>query len=47
MSESIMIGLKIMGFGMAGIFVAAIIIMIFVYILQALDKVGSKKEKEQ
>lgn len=34
MSENILIALKITGYGMAGIFAAILIIMLFVWILQ-------------
>lgn len=44
MSENILRALEIMGFGMAGIFAAIIIIMFFVWILQKLDGIGKKKE---
>lgn len=44
MNENIIKALEIMGYGMAGIFAAIIIIMFFVWILQKLDKVGKKKE---
>lgn len=45
MSENIMRALEIMGYGMAGIFAAIIVIIVFVWILQKLDGVG-KKDKE-
>lgn len=41
MSETVMQALEIMGKGMLGIFVALIIIMIFVWIMV---KIGSKKQ---
>ena len=46
MNEAIMKGLEIMGYGMAGIFVAVGIIMVFVWGLGLLDKVSKKEEKE-
>lgn len=46
MDANIMAALKIMGYGMAGIFAAIIIIIFFVWILQKLDGNG-KKEKKQ
>ncbi len=46
MNETIMTGLEIMGYGMAGIFVAVGIIMIFVWGLQWIDKAGKKEETE-
>ncbi len=46
MNEDVINALKIMGFGMAGIFAAIIIIMICVWILQKLDNVGKKKKTE-
>ena len=46
MSENIMRALQIMGFGMAGIFAAIIVIMVFVWVLQKVDKIG-KKDKTQ
>ena len=42
MSTTVMQALEIMGKGMLGIFVAIIIIMVFVMIMA---KIGSKKEK--
>ena len=42
--ENALIGLEIMGLGMAGIFAALIIIALFVYGLQKLDSISSKKE---
>lgn len=41
MNETVMQALEIMGKGMLGIFVALIIIMIFVWIMA---KIGSKKQ---
>ncbi|HKM35995.1 MAG TPA: OadG-related small transporter subunit [Lachnospiraceae bacterium] len=46
MKENILNALEIMGFGMAGIFAAIIIIMILVWILQKMDNVGKKKENQ-
>lgn len=46
MSENIIKALEIMGYGMAGIFAAIIIIMFFVWLLQKMDGIGKKKEKE-
>lgn len=40
--ENIIVGLEIMGLGMGGIFIALLIIMLAVYILQKLDNVGKK-----
>ena len=34
MKETVMLGLKIMGYGMAGIFVAAVVIIACVWLLQ-------------
>lgn len=45
MSTDVLIALKIMGYGMAGIFVAIIVIMLCVWILQKLDSVGKKKKE--
>ncbi len=39
-----LVGLEIMGLGMAGIFAALIIIALFVYGLQKLDSIKAKKE---
>ena len=44
MKETVMLGLKIMGYGMAGIFVAAVVIIACVWLLQVSDKLGAKKE---
>lgn len=44
MSENIMSALEIMGFGMAGIFAAIVVIIFFVWILQKVDGIGKKKE---
>ena len=33
MNETVMMGLKIMGYGMMGIFVAAVVIIVFIYLL--------------
>ena len=46
MKESVMLGLKIMGYGMLGIFVAAVVIIAFISLLQAFDKMGSRKKEE-
>lgn len=46
MNENIMKALETMGYGMAGIFAAIIIIMTFVWILQKCDKIGKKKDTE-
>ena len=43
MSETVMQALDIMWKGMLGIFVALIVIMVFVWIMA---KIGSKKDKE-
>ncbi len=43
--ENIIIGLEIMGLGMGGIFVALLIIMLAVFILQKTDNMGKNKEK--
>ncbi len=40
--ENIIVGLEIMGLGMGGIFIALLIIMLAVYILQKLDNAGKK-----
>ena len=40
--ENIIVGLEIMGLGMGGIFIALLIIMLAVYILQKLDNAGTK-----
>lgn len=45
MNETVMMGLKIMGYGMMGIFVAAVVIIVFIYLLQAFDKMGNKKKE--
>lgn len=42
MNANILAALKIMGYGMAGIFAAIIIIIFFVWILQKLDSKGKK-----
>ena len=42
--ENALVGLEIMGLGMAGIFAALIIIALCVYGLQKLDSITSKKE---
>lgn len=44
MNVNILKALEIMGFGMAGIFAAIIIIMVLVWILQKMDSIGKKKE---
>ena len=44
MKENIIHALEIMGFGMFGIFAAIIVILIFVWILQKMDNIGSNKE---
>ena len=47
MSENIIRALEIMGFGMAGIFAAIIVIIFFVWILQKVDSIGKKKENAE
>lgn len=47
MSENIMRALEIMGYGMAGIFAAIIIIIFFVWILQKMDGIGKKNASEE
>ncbi|MED9904936.1 MAG: hypothetical protein UFG06_12235 [Lachnospiraceae bacterium] len=47
MNENIMRALEIMGYGMAGIFAAIIIIIFFVWILQKMDSIGNKKESKE
>lgn len=47
MNENMIKALEIMGYGMAGIFAAIILIMTFVWILQKCDKIGKKKETEK
>ncbi len=42
MNANILAALKIMGYGMAGIFAAIIVIIFFVWILQKLDSKGKK-----
>ncbi len=42
MNANILAALKIMGYGMAGIFAAIIVIIFFVWILQKLDNKGKK-----
>ena len=42
MHANILAALKIMGYGMAGIFAAIIVIIFFVWILQKLDNKGKK-----
>lgn len=44
--ENVLIGLKIMGLGMAGIFTALTIILLAVYGLQKLDVITSKKKNK-
>lgn len=44
MNENLIKALEIMGYGMAGIFAAIIVIVFFVWILQKFDSVGKKKE---
>lgn len=44
MSENIIIALKIMGYGMAGIFAAIIVIIAFVWLLQKIDGSGKKSQ---
>ncbi len=46
MSENVMKALEIMGMGMAGIFTAIVVIVVFVWILQKMDSIGSKKSNE-
>ncbi len=43
MNETVMQALEIMGKGMLGIFVALVVIMIFVWIMA---KIGSKKDEK-
>ncbi len=43
MNETVMQALEIMGKGMLGIFVALVVIMIFVWIMA---KIGNKKEEK-
>lgn len=45
MSENIMVALEIMGYGMAGIFAAIIVIIAFVWLLQKADTLGKGKDK--
>lgn len=45
--ENALVGLEIMGLGMGGIFAALIIIALFVYGLQKLDSISSKKKDEK
>lgn len=47
MKETVMLGLKIMGYGMAGIFVAAVVIIACVWLLQVSDRLGAKKETKE
>lgn len=47
MKETVMLGLKIMGYGMGGIFVAAAVIIVCVWLLQASDRIGTKKESKE
>lgn len=47
MKETVMLGLKIMGYGMAGIFVAAVVIIACVWLLQVSDKLGAKRETKE
>lgn len=47
MSENIMRALEIMGYGMAGIFAAIIVIIFFVWILQKMDGIGKKNESKE
>lgn len=47
MSENVMKALEIMGSGMVGIFVAIIVIIALVWVLQKLDSVGSKKDSKE
>ena len=42
MNANILAALKIMGYGMAGIFAAIIVIIFFVWILQKLDNKGKE-----
>ena len=46
MKETVMLGLKIMSYGMAGI-VAAVVIIACVWLLQVSDKLGAKKETKE
>ena len=42
MKETVMLGLKIMGYGMAGIFVAEVVIIVCVWLLQVSYILGNK-----
>ena len=44
MSENLVQAFSIMGVGMAGIFVATAVIIVFVWGLQKMDSIGKKKE---
>lgn len=44
MSENMIRALEIMGYGMAGIFAAIVVIITFVWILQKMDSIGKKKD---
>ena len=46
MSELLVQAFSIMGVGMAGIFVATAVIIVFVWALQKMDSMGQKKDKE-
>ena len=47
MKETVMLGLKRMGYGRAGSFVAAVGIIACVWLLQVSDKLGAKKETKE
>ncbi len=47
MSENVMKALGIMGSGMLGIFVAIVVIIVLVWVLQKLDGIGSGKESKE
>ena len=47
MNENIMNALLIMGYGMLGIFVAIIIIICCVWVLQQMDVIGKKRAEKK
>lgn len=47
MNENIMNALLIMGYGMLGIFVAIIIIIFCVWVLQQMDVIGKKRAEKK
>lgn len=47
MSENVIKALEIMGMGMVGIFTAIVVIVAFVWILQKMDSIGSKKKSDE